>query len=106
MVFEGGDAQEVGERAKCFLELVDFGVGALAYREYCEFGTIGVGRHILDVDIPLVLEELCAEVVGELEIGAHGIGANGVGGVNEMEVQDTFVSFGTMFPVFIADLFK
>ena len=109
-VFESEDAQEVGEQAKHFgkhfLELVDFGVSALVYREYCEFGAIGVGRHVLDGDVPFVLEELCAEVVSKLEVGAPGGGANGIVGVNEVEVQDVVVSFGTAFPVFIVDLIE
>ena len=73
----------MGER---FLELIDFGVSALVNRKYCEFGAVGVGGGVLDLDVPLVLEELCMKAVGELKVGAHRSGADGVSGVDEMEV--------------------
>ena len=83
---------------------MDLGVGALVCGEYRELGAIGVGGCILDGDVPPVLGELCAEAVGELEVGAHGSGADGVGRVDKVEIQDAIMSLGTTFLVFIMDL--
>ena len=85
---------------------MDLSVGALVCGEYCELGAVGVGGHVLDGDVPPVLENLCAEAVSELEVGAHGRGADGIGRVDEVEIQDAIMSLGTTFPVIIADLVK
>ena len=85
---------------------MDLGVGALVCGEYRELGAIGVGGCILDGDVPPVLGELCAEAGGEVEGGGHGRGADGIGRVDEVEIQDAIMSLGTTFPVIIADLVK
>lgn len=85
---------------------MNFDVSTLVDREYHKLGAIGIGGGVLDGDVPLVLEELCVESVSELEVGANAESADGIGRVNEMEVQDVIMSFGTAFPVFVTDLIK
>ena len=84
----------------------DLGVSELVCGKYREFGAVGVGGRILDGDVPFILGKLHAEAVSELEVREHGSGADGVGGVDEVEVQDAVVSLGATFLVFIADLIE